>query len=535
MTNAKGAQTDGKSSTPPTLVGRPQVSVTADCGSVRQSFSHGRSLLVPVEVPKRRTAMLSPSVLSGPSVSEAKSDSAEGGTDWKGQQAPRIGASKPAHDLAARYHALRERQRNIVRRRAERRELEPFPIFSSSEAQRRRGAGVILAQQESEEQMDDGHELADEQASSDTDDHHDPLAGVGNLQTACPEQPSIGIPPTGEADPTSITVNALDGADNPLEEKALKLAEDQAKQAARRRRDIEDWAQREERAREMAEQRAQAEKEACRIAEEQAQKALEARETAEMNVLRAGLKRQEAEEQLRREEEALRDIAARTQRIIQDRRHAEEITRKELLVRRALDRRAKHEQEGGIGETKLFLSYRRSDSQMIAGRIFDRLAAHFGAKNVIFDIDSIPLGVDFRIYIQEVLVECHAVLVVVGSDWVGSLPNEQTRIQMQTDPVRLEVEIAMRAGIPVIPVLVGHAEMPDPDLLPPDLRDFSFLNAATVDIGRDFHVHIDRLIKNLPTGRRVGDLSETAIREGLPALFKAAPSSSVTSDPELIG
>jgi hypothetical protein len=42
------------------------------------------------------------------------------------------------------------------------------------------------------------------------------------------------------------------------------------------------------------------------------------------------------------------------------------------------------------------LSYRRDDSILFAGRICDRLVAHFGRESVFMDVDSIPFGVNFR-------------------------------------------------------------------------------------------------------------------------------------------
>ena len=49
---------------------------------------------------------------------------------------------------------------------------------------------------------------------------------------------------------------------------------------------------------------------------------------------------------------------------------------------------------------KIFLSYRRQDSVGVAGRIYDRLRAHFGDDAIFMDIDSIPFGVDFREHID---------------------------------------------------------------------------------------------------------------------------------------
>jgi hypothetical protein len=49
----------------------------------------------------------------------------------------------------------------------------------------------------------------------------------------------------------------------------------------------------------------------------------------------------------------------------------------------------------------IVISYRRSDSEVIAGRIRDRLAARFGDSSVFMDINDIPFGSDFRLHIQD--------------------------------------------------------------------------------------------------------------------------------------
>ncbi len=38
--------------------------------------------------------------------------------------------------------------------------------------------------------------------------------------------------------------------------------------------------------------------------------------------------------------------------------------------------------------TRIFSSYRQKDTIAIAGRIFDRLQAHFGQDNVFMDVDG---------------------------------------------------------------------------------------------------------------------------------------------------
>ena len=146
---------------------------------------------------------------------------------------------------------------------------------------------------------------------------------------------------------------------------------------------------------------------------------------------------------------------------------------------------------------KIIISYRRSDSDAIAGRIRDKLAAHYGNRSIFMDIDNIPFGADFREHIQNAIVQNDLLLAIIGPKWSGATKGSRSRLQEEMDLVRIEVETAMKAGIPVIPVLVNGAKMPKPEELPESLKDFSFKNAADVDTGRDFHQHMDRLVRSI--------------------------------------
>jgi TIR domain len=148
---------------------------------------------------------------------------------------------------------------------------------------------------------------------------------------------------------------------------------------------------------------------------------------------------------------------------------------------------------------KIIISYRRADSAAITGRIRDRLVAHYGASLVFMDVEDIPFGIDFRDHIRAELLRSDLLLVVVGREWLGKNSDGPARIHSETDPVRIEVETALQNAIPVIPVLVNGAQTPEPSDLPESLRNFAFLNAATVDAGRDFHVHMDRLMVGIDT------------------------------------
>jgi hypothetical protein len=147
--------------------------------------------------------------------------------------------------------------------------------------------------------------------------------------------------------------------------------------------------------------------------------------------------------------------------------------------------------------TQIFLSYRRADSDVIAGRIRDRLALTYGDKSVFMDIDNIPYGADFRSHIKDTLLGGDVLIAIVGPKWLGRDEAGRSRLDEESDPVRLELEAALDRRLPVIPVLVHGAKMPEATELPPSLKDFAFFNAATVDAGRDFHPHLERLIRSI--------------------------------------
>lgn len=164
---------------------------------------------------------------------------------------------------------------------------------------------------------------------------------------------------------------------------------------------------------------------------------------------------------------------------------------------------------------KVFVSYRRDDSIGLAGRIYDRLATHFGRDAVFMDVDAIPFGVDFRQYLNDAVSRCNVLLAVIGEDWLTISRAGKRRLDDPKDFVRIEVEAALQRGIPVVPVLIEPASMPQEDELPETLRELAYRNAANIDPGRDFHSHVDRLIRGVdyllrvdPRGKGPADRTE---------------------------
>ena len=148
--------------------------------------------------------------------------------------------------------------------------------------------------------------------------------------------------------------------------------------------------------------------------------------------------------------------------------------------------------------SNIFISYRRSDSQDVASRIYDRLAAHFSRDCVFKDVNSIPLSAPFPAYLQEALEKVKVVVVIIGLSWLTAIDSAGTRrLDDLEDSVRIEVETALRIGVPTIPVTVSHAPMPRATELPEPLKDLAYRNGQPVRPDPDFHRDMDRLIATL--------------------------------------
>jgi len=151
---------------------------------------------------------------------------------------------------------------------------------------------------------------------------------------------------------------------------------------------------------------------------------------------------------------------------------------------------------------KIFISYRRDDTALATNVIQERLERCFGADSVFMDVDSIPIGVDFREYLSDAVGQCEVVLAMIGESWVHAIyeggPDQgKRRLDDPDDFVRIEIESALKRGIPVVPVLVGRASMPRSEQLPAGLHALAYRNAAELRPGRDFRGDVERLITGL--------------------------------------
>ena len=153
----------------------------------------------------------------------------------------------------------------------------------------------------------------------------------------------------------------------------------------------------------------------------------------------------------------------------------------------------------------IFISYRREDSAGHAGRLFDRLRAHFGKGAVFMDVEGIEAGVDFVETIEQAVGGCDVLLAVIGRGWLDSKDSQgNRRLDDPQDFIRLETGAALARKVRVIPVLVEGAQMPPAESLPAELRVLTRRQAVELRDSRwedDIHALIgvlERVMKSSP-------------------------------------
>jgi uncharacterized protein YegL len=110
---------------------------------------------------------------------------------------------------------------------------------------------------------------------------------------------------------------------------------------------------------------------------------------------------------------------------------------------------------------------------------------------------------------------CDVLIAVIGHDWLSISDNNGTRrLDKPDDYVRLEIEAALKRGIPVIPVLLGDTPLPRPDELPERLHELSHRNAVVIRSDPDFDYDMDRLVRAIESG--VSTFRERAAKELAP-------------------
>ena len=129
----------------------------------------------------------------------------------------------------------------------------------------------------------------------------------------------------------------------------------------------------------------------------------------------------------------------------------------------------------------IFISYRRSNAEAWAGRIYDRLLPDIGKSKLFVDVDAMPPGENFVDVIKQKIAEADLVLVLIAPGWANVKDKHNNlRLEQEDDPVRIELATALSLGKSLLPVLCGDAEMPPSSALPGPLKPVVLCNASVL-------------------------------------------------------
>ena len=165
----------------------------------------------------------------------------------------------------------------------------------------------------------------------------------------------------------------------------------------------------------------------------------------------------------------------------------------------------------------VFISYRRDDTAGHAGRLYDFLQARFGPDHVFMDLSAIHSGQNFVDEIDRAVRQCDALVAVIGDTWLTCATARGRRLDDPADFVRSEIAVALARGIPVIPVLVEGAAMPQAAALPDALKPLALRQANELSDAR-WAYDVERLVQAL---EKLGGASRVAVRRTRAAVAAA--------------
>ena len=189
--------------------GRLELGKTEAAGSVRQSFSHGRSKTVQVEVVKKRTPAPAPVAATGPARSGAASGGRSGGAARSGSGsrggggAPQAGRPLTQGEQANRLRVLEEQRRLEAQRQREERERQALAIRSAAEEAQRR-----VVEEEAQRRAAEEAKQAAEEASRRAAEEESRRRAAAAAAPVQPEQPAPAAPAPVAPAPVQAPVQA---------------------------------------------------------------------------------------------------------------------------------------------------------------------------------------------------------------------------------------------------------------------------------------------------------------------------------------
>lgn len=151
---------------------------------------------------------------------------------------------------------------------------------------------------------------------------------------------------------------------------------------------------------------------------------------------------------------------------------------------------------------RVFLSYRRSDTETMAQTLYYCLAGELKGIEIFRDNNSLEPGEVFAEVIRKNIAACDVLIMLIGKKWLKVKDKEgRLRLNDAADFVRLEIAEALSQRKKVFPCLIDGARMPSRDDLPADLHGLTERHATALST-TSFHRDVEPLVSALRRFKR---------------------------------
>jgi hypothetical protein len=123
---------------------------------------------------------------------------------------------------------------------------------------------------------------------------------------------------------------------------------------------------------------------------------------------------------------------------------------------------------------KLFISYRREDTQRFARRLQKTLDEEFSNEGVFLDEGGISGGKDYVEVIRSSIKNAYVFIPIIGEKWLKiSGDSGKPRINEKKDVLHREIALALKKEIAIVPILYQDAKMPSARNLHKDIKELA--------------------------------------------------------------
>ena len=161
---------------------------------------------------------------------------------------------------------------------------------------------------------------------------------------------------------------------------------------------------------------------------------------------------------------------------------------------------------------EIFICYRRKDTGGYAGRLYDHLVQRFRKDGVLFDVSAGGTAELLREWVIRVVPNAAAVVVLLGGEWLADSTGRR-RLHESDDIVRLEIELALKNEIPIIPVLIDGAMFPKPKELPKSIKALAQFKGYELN-NADWETRLEPLMEAISS---VATTHVHILKRGIPA------------------